>query len=48
MAMRGLMGEQKARHRVDQGAREHIRADQRENDRLRHRAKEIAGDAAEA
>ena len=44
---RRLMREQKARHRVDQRAREHIGADQGENDRFRHRAKQIAGDPAE-
>ena len=47
VTMRRLMGEQEARHRVDQGAREHVGADQGENDRLGHRPKQEAGDPAE-
>ena len=48
VAVRRLMSEQKARHRIDQRAREHIRADQGENDRFRHRSKQVAGNPAQS
>ncbi len=47
MTVRRLMGEQEARHRIDQRAREHIGADQGENDGFRHGTKQEAGDPAE-
>ena len=46
VAMRRLMSEQETRHRIDERAREHIRADEREDDRLGHRAEQITGHAA--
>ena len=47
LAVRRLMGEKEARHRVDQSTRQHVGPDQRERDRLRHGAEEIAADATE-
>ena len=47
VTVRRLTGEQEAGHRVDQRAREHVGADESENDRFRHGAKQEAGDSAE-